>query len=176
MYYDFATTSVYFNDTDTQGFRGCFLVKKEMDSTAEVKSGTWDAMHIVSCIMKEAPKVKYQVFSTVMISLELSQPNGVGELQLHGSSTKQSMDSTTLPDNFGNGTDPDMFHIQKIGKMIEKNEEYLRDTVQDMYVSKQRQITNSGRVNKEFLGDRDVAAFKAMAAMNQAKHGDDTMK
>jgi len=26
LYYDFATSSVYFNDTDTQGFNACFLV------------------------------------------------------------------------------------------------------------------------------------------------------
>jgi len=49
-----------------------------MDSTSEVKSGTWDAIHVVICNMKEAPKVKYQVISTVMISLEMHQPNGVG--------------------------------------------------------------------------------------------------
>ena len=31
LYYDYATSSVYFNDTDGQGFNACFLVKKEMD-------------------------------------------------------------------------------------------------------------------------------------------------
>lgn len=129
LYYDEAVTSVYFNDTDTQGFNGCFLVKKEMDSGAEVKSGTWDAIHVVTCNMKDAPTVKYQVISTVMISLEMSKPNTVGEMQIHGSSSKSAIDSTTLPDNFGAGVDPDMFHIKKIGEMIEKNEFFLRETV-----------------------------------------------
>ena len=78
LYYDYATSSVYFNDTDTQGFNACFLVQKIMDSSSEVKSGTWDAIHVVICNMKEAPKVKYQVISTVMISLEMHQANGVG--------------------------------------------------------------------------------------------------
>jgi hypothetical protein len=30
--------------------------------------------------MKELPKVKYQVISTVMVSLEMEQPNGVGSM------------------------------------------------------------------------------------------------
>lgn len=109
-----------------------------MDSTSEVKSGTWDAIHVVNCKMKEAPKVQYQVISTVMISLEMHQPNGVGEMQIHGSSSERAIESTALPENFGNGTDPDMFHIERIGKMIEKNEGTLRQTVQGQYVSKQR--------------------------------------
>lgn len=78
LYYDYATSSVYFNDTDTQGFNACFLVQKIMDQTNEVKSGTWDAIHIVTCNMKEAPKVTYKVISTVMISLEMQKADGVG--------------------------------------------------------------------------------------------------
>jgi len=167
MYYDEATTSVYFNDTDTQGFNGCFLVKKEMDSNAEIKSGSWDAIHVVTCNMKEAPKVKYQVISTVMISLEMSKPITVGEMQIHGSSSKQAIDSTTLPDNFGSGVDPDMFHIKKIGEMIEKNEGFLRETVQEQYVSKQRHITNTGRLVPEFQSRRDVVAFQDLAKKGQ---------
>ena len=30
-YYDYALSSVYFNDTDGAGFNACFLVKKQMD-------------------------------------------------------------------------------------------------------------------------------------------------
>ena len=90
LYYDYAISSVYFNDTDAQGFNSCWLVQKVMDPTAEVKSGTWDAIHVVSCNMKEAPKCTYKVISTVMISLEMTRPNSVGELQIHGSSSKSA--------------------------------------------------------------------------------------
>ena len=72
LYFDHAISSVYFNDTDTQGFNACFLVKKDMDTTNEIKGGTWDGIHIVVCSMKDAPKVSYKVISTVMISLELA--------------------------------------------------------------------------------------------------------
>lgn len=80
LYYDYAVSSVYFNDTEQQGFNACYLVKKEMDSGNDIKSGSWDAIHIVVCNMKEMPKVSYKVISTVMISMEISQPDGVGAL------------------------------------------------------------------------------------------------
>ena len=70
LYYDYAVSSVYFNDTDSQGFNACFLVKKEMAGENDVKSGCWDAIHVVACNMKEAPKVSYRVISTVMVTVE----------------------------------------------------------------------------------------------------------
>ena len=70
LYYDFAISSVYFNDTDTQGFNACFLVKKEMAGENDIKNGCWDAIHVVACNMKEAPKVSYRVISTVMVTVE----------------------------------------------------------------------------------------------------------
>lgn len=138
LYYDFFTSSVYFNDTDSNGFNACFLVQKIMDPTKEVKSGTWDAIHIVACNMKEAPKVSYKVISTVMISLDMLKENGVGNMTINGSSSKSASEQVTLPDDFGSGTDPDMFHISTIGRLIEANEDSLRNTVQESYVSKQR--------------------------------------
>ena len=61
-----------------------------MDTTKEIKGGTWDGIHIVVCSMKDAPKVSYKVISTVMISLELKQPGGVGSMTIHGSSSKSA--------------------------------------------------------------------------------------
>lgn len=155
LYYDYATSSVYFKDTDTQGFDACFLVKKEMDKTSKVRGGTWDAIHIVVCTMKDAPKVSYKVLSTIMISLEMIEPNGVGTITLHGSSSKNASEQVQLPNDFGDRTDPDVFHIAQIGRLIEANEDVLRATVQDTYISKQRQITNSGRLLDEYMTDAE---------------------
>lgn len=123
LYYDYATSSVYVNDSE-QGFSACFLVKKEMDSTATVRSGTWDAMHIVDCNMKEENKVSYKVFSTVMISLVTEQPNGVGKMEVHGNSSKTSNESVTMASNV---EDIDQFHLASVGRLIEQNEDYLRN-------------------------------------------------
>ena len=40
----------------------------------------WDAIHVVTCDMSKASKCTYKVISTVMISLEMTRPSGVGEL------------------------------------------------------------------------------------------------
>jgi len=48
-------------------------------------------------------------------------------MQIHGSSSKQSLEYAQLPEDFGAaGTDPDAFHLEKIGKLIETNEDILR--------------------------------------------------
>ena len=70
----------------------------------------------------------------------------------------------TLPDDFSSGTDPDMFHISTIGRLIEANEDSLRNTVQESYVSKQRQITNTGRLLDEYMTSAERAQFQEMAS------------
>ena len=72
-----------------------------------------------------------------------------------------------LPNNFGDGTDPDAFHIAQIGRLIEANEDVLRSTVQDTYVSKQRQITNTGRLLEEYLTESEKAHMNELAARSE---------
>lgn len=56
-----------------------------------------------------------------------------------------------------------MFHISVIGRLIEANEDMLRQTVQDNYITKQRQITNTGRLIEEYMTDRERSRFQEMA-------------
>ena len=54
-------TSVYFFDTDFEGFGACFLVKKskffmkiiysliEIEGERGIKEGSWDSIHVVRC-------------------------------------------------------------------------------------------------------------------------------
>ena len=72
-----------------------------------------------------------------------------------------------LPDDFGSGTDPDQFHISTIGRMIEQNEDVLRQTVQDTYIDKQRQITNTGRLIEEYMTDNERARFQELIRNQQ---------
>ena len=89
LYYDHAISSVYFNDTDTQGFNACFLVKKQMAGENDIKEGCWDAIHVVVCNMKEAPKVSYRVISTVMVTVE-AESSTIGKMDIAGSSAKST--------------------------------------------------------------------------------------
>jgi len=127
LYYDYATSSVYFNDTDSAGFNACFLVKKEMAGEKDVKEGCWDAIHVVVCNMKESPKVSYRVISTVMVTVD-AESAAIGKINIAGSSAKSAQEQHTLPDKFPED-DPDMFHLSIIGRMIESNEETLRNNV-----------------------------------------------
>lgn len=138
-----------------------------MDSTALVKSGTWDGIHIVVCNMKEAPKVSYKVISTAMISLEMTQPDKVGNVAIHGSSSKSASEQVSLPAEFGNRVDPDQFHISTIGRLIEANEDSLRSTVQDIYIGKQRHITNTGRLQDEYRTQAEKERFRELVGKSQ---------
>lgn len=66
------------------------------------------------------------------------EANAVGSVNIHGSCTKSDAVTVQLPNDFGTRTDPDDFHIAQIGRLIESNEDTLRSTVQDTYLSKQR--------------------------------------
>ena len=160
LYYDNAISSVYFNDTDTQGFNACFLVKKTMQGGEnDVKMGNWDGIHVVACNMKEAPKVRYTVISTVMVTVE-AESNNLGKMDIAGSSAKSTTETHTLPDDFGVGRDLDGFHLSVIGKMLEQNEDQLRITVQDNYINKQRQIINTGRLIEEYMSKSEKLKFQ----------------
>jgi capping protein (actin filament) muscle Z-line, beta len=119
--------------------------------------------------MKQAPKVSYKVISTVMLTIGIESP-AVGKLEISGSSSKQSSDTVTMPENFGPGMDGDLFHINNIGKMLENNEDRLRTEIADIYVSKQRQITNTGRLIEEFM-THDQRQKYAMDMAANAKAG-----
>lgn len=172
LYYNDALSSVYFNDTDQQGFNACYLVKKHIQGDYGIKEGCWDGIHIVVCNMREAPKVSYKVISTVMMSLCLDKP-AIGKMELTGSSSKQAQDTVTMPDNLGTSAammDHDMFHISNIGRMIEHNEGLLRGELTDIYVNKQRNITNTGRLIEEFMTKDQKQKFQMeMAAAAQDK-------
>ena len=76
-----------------------------------------------------------------------------------------------LPNDFGSGTDPDQFHISNIGRLIEQNEEMLRQTVQDTYIDKQRQITNTGRLIEEYMTDNERARFQELMRNQEENKG-----
>ena len=86
MYYDFAISSVYFNDTEMPGFNAAFLVKKNIDNESGIESGNWDAIHIVECNLNEQGKASYAVTSTVMASLIINTQT-IGKMELTGNTS-----------------------------------------------------------------------------------------
>jgi len=159
LYYDFAVSSVYFVDTQDPGFNACFLVKKDINDEKDIKKGCWDAIHVVTCNLKMAPKATYRVISTVMITIDAVSPT-VGDFTISGSCAKTTDETVTLPANFGTKeVDGDHFHIKTVGKIIEHNESNLRNEAVDNYINKQRQITNTARLTDHYMSGHEKQKF-----------------
>ena len=158
LYYDKGTcSSVYLVDIQDPGFKACFLVKKDINEEREIKKGSWDSVHIVTCNLKEAPKVTYKVVSTVMITIDAVTP-AVGNFTISDSCSKTTDESMILP-TVGAKIDIDHFHIRTIGRIIESNESVLRNDVFD-HISKQRRITNTARMMGDQMSGEQRKEFK----------------
>ena len=139
-----------------------------MEGEKGINKGNWDAIHIVACNMKENPKVSYRVISTVMVTVD-ADSDKLGKMDIAGSSAKSTQEQHTLPDNFGSkDCDPDMFHLSIIGRIIEANEEVLRNNVQEAYITKNREITNTGRLLEQYMSKDEKRAFQEELAAAQA--------
>lgn len=162
-------------DTQDPGFNACFLVKKDINDEKDIKKGCWDAIHVVTCNLKKAPKATYRVISTVMITIDAVSPK-VGSFVISGSCAKTTDETVTLPADFGGKVDGDHFHIKTVGKIIEANESVLRNDVVENYINKQRQITNTARLMEEYMSREEkqkfqmelAAATKAAQAQSQS--------
>ena len=180
MYYDVALSSVYFNDTEEPGFKAAYLVKKDIDHTGGIKKGNWDAIHIVVCKLREAGKAAYTVISTAMVSLEI-ETQTIGSMVLTGSTSKNAKDMVNIPENLGKPGELDFetFHIANIGKLIEQNEDRLRSEVSDLYINKQRNITNTGRLLEDYMTKDEKQKFRQeleQSQNNQKKSAADATK
>ena len=65
----------------------------------------------------------------------------------------------------------DDFHIANIGKLIEANEGEIRSEMDGIYISKTKQIINTGRLKEEYMtGDEKLRFQEELAdAVNQNK-------
>ena len=110
--------------------------------------------------MAEQGKVSYRVISTVMVTVD-AESEKIGQMDIAGSSAKSIAETHTLPKDFGTkDCDPDIYHLSRIGTMIEKNEDTLRNNVQESYITKQRQITNTGRLLEEYMSKAEKKRFQ----------------
>jgi hypothetical protein len=85
-----------------------------------------------------------------MITIDAETPT-VGSFTISGSCAKQTNEAVVLPEGFGTKVDSDFFHLKTIGKIIEANENVLRNDVVENYINKQRQITNTARLMEEYM-------------------------
>ena len=148
------------------GFSGCYLVKKLIEGDQGVTDATWDGTHIV-VVTFNGENADYQVFSTVQMSIDTSTDK-VGNLSIAGAcSHNDKKEGCKMP---AEGVLRDMFHIKTIGTMLETNEKELRVQFDNVYVNKQREITNSCRfLDKMFQQDIEKQRFKEEMEAVQAE-------
>jgi capping protein beta len=136
LYFEGGVSSVYCWDLD-DGFAACILIKKTQDQSkkGQPMKGTWDSIHVVE-VQDNKKNAHYKLTSTVMLGIE-TETSATGQVNLSGSLTRQ--DEKDFPVNEANP------HVSNIGKMVEDMEIKLRNTLEQIYLSKTKDIANELR-------------------------------
>ena len=138
LYFANPLANAYFFETTESGFGACFLIMNSLNQEKGVKQGEWHSIHSFTVDENVTGKHTYTLVSTVFLRLEL-KGESFGSMSVCGTSNKRS--ESTLAK-----TDKPEEHLIRLGKMLEKNESYLRDELDSVYVGKSKQIINSTRI------------------------------
>eukprot|EP00854_Cymbomonas_tetramitiformis_P017677 gene17677-21058_t len=135
QYYEGGVSSVYLWDIEG-GFAGCFLIKKgeEDGKRGLLDTGFWDSTHVVEVLI-DGDKATYKLTTTVTLALS-TKTKKLGGFSLGGNLSRQSEQTVPIADG----------HIVNIGTMIEEMENKLRNTLDQVYFGKTREVVTALRV------------------------------
>ncbi|CAH0755636.1 unnamed protein product [Diatraea saccharalis] len=161
MYFEGGVSSVYLWDMD-HGFAGVILIKKAGDGSQKIK-GCWDSIHVVEVVEKSSGRnAHYKLTSTAMLWLQTNK-EGSGTMNLGGSLTRQAEQDSSVSD-----VTP---HIINIGRMVEDMENKIRNTLNDIYFGKTKDIVNGLRsVVPADVARRTAALQHDLALALQRRH------
>lgn len=136
LYFEGGVSSVYCWDLD-DGFAACILIKKGQDQSKKghPMKGVWDSIHVVE-VQENGKTSHYKLTSTIMLGIDTENPN-TGNVSVAGSITRQEEKDLAISD-----ANP---HISNIGKMVEEMENKLRNTLEQIYFGKTKDIANELR-------------------------------
>uniref|UniRef100_A0A0C9REI9 F-actin-capping protein subunit beta n=1 Tax=Fopius arisanus TaxID=64838 RepID=A0A0C9REI9_9HYME len=150
LYFEGGVSSVYLWDLD-HGFAGVILIKKAGDGSQKIK-GCWDSIHVVEIQEKTTGRnAHYKLTSTAMLWLQTNK-HGSGTMNLGGSLTRQVEQDWPISD-----TSP---HIANIGRMVEDMENKIRNTLNEIYFGKTKDIVNGLRSVQSLADQRQQAALR----------------
>jgi len=136
MYFEGGVSSVYLWDLD-HGFAGVVLIKKAGDGGSKKIKGCWDSIHVVEVQEKSSGRsAHYKLTSTSMLWLQTNKA-GSGTMNLGGSLTRQVEQDSAVSE-----ASP---HIANIGRLVEDMENKIRNTLNEIYFGKTRDIVNGLR-------------------------------
>lgn len=150
MYFEGGVSSVYLWDLD-QGFAGVILIKKTGDGSKKIK-GCWDSIHVVEVQEKSGGRnAQYKLTSTAMLWLQTDKVTS-GTMNLGGSLTRQAESESPV-----NEANP---HIANIGRMVEDMENKIRNTLNEIYFGKTKDIVNALRSVTPLPDQKQQAALR----------------
>ncbi|KAI3850247.1 hypothetical protein MKX03_025581 [Papaver bracteatum] len=135
QYYEGGISSVYmWEDEENEGFVACFLIKKDGSKTGQgrrgyLQEGGWDAIHVIQVGPEDETTAHYCLTSTVMLSLTTNDESS-GNFNLSGSIRRQMNLDLAVTDG----------HLCNMGKMIEEMESKLRNSLDQVYFGKTREM------------------------------------
>ncbi|KAJ4850523.1 hypothetical protein Tsubulata_029819 [Turnera subulata] len=145
QYYEGGISSVYMWEDDNEGFVACFLIKKDGSKTGQGKrgylqEGAWDAIHVIQVGPEEEGTTRYCLTSTVMLSLTTNNESS-GTFNLSGSIRRQMNMYLSVADG----------HLCNMGKMIEEMEGKLRNSLDQVYFGKTKEMVCTLRPPSEVV-------------------------
>ncbi|CAL1363322.1 unnamed protein product [Linum trigynum] len=144
QYYEGGISSVYLWEDNNEGFVACFLIKKDGARTAHgrrgyLQEGLWEAIHVIE-VGPEDETTRYCLTSTVMLSLTTDKESS-GTFNLSGSIRRQMTMDLPLADG----------HLCNMGKMIEEMEGKLRNSLDQVYFGKTKEMVCTLRPPSEVV-------------------------
>ncbi|KAG8633367.1 probable F-actin-capping protein subunit beta [Manihot esculenta] len=146
QYYEGGISSVYlWEDDEREGFVACFLIKKDGSKTGHgrrgyLQEGAWDAIHVIEVGPEEEKAVHYCLTSTVMLSLTTNDESS-GTFSLSGSIRRQMNMDLAIADG----------HLCNMGRIIEEMEGRLRNTLDQVYFGKTKEMVCTLRPPPEIV-------------------------
>ncbi|XP_020575462.1 probable F-actin-capping protein subunit beta [Phalaenopsis equestris] len=143
QYYEGGVSSVYMWEDDGQGLVACFLIKKDGSKSGDgkrgyLREGSWEAIHVIQVRTEEDEKAHYCLTSTIMLSMT-TEDKPFGTFNLSGSIRRQMNCDLVVADG----------HICNMGKMIEEMEGKLRNSLDQVYFGKTREMVCTLRPQPE---------------------------
>ncbi|XP_058096581.1 probable F-actin-capping protein subunit beta isoform X1 [Magnolia sinica] len=148
QYYEGGISSVYMWEDDNEGFVACFLIKKDGSKTGHgrrgyLQEGAWDAIHVIEVGPEEEGTAHYCLTSTVMLSLTTNDKSS-GTFNLSGSIRRQMNLDLSVVEG----------HLCNMGRMIEEMESKLRNSLDQVYFGKTKEMVCTLRPPHEIVQPR----------------------
>jgi hypothetical protein len=129
LYFGDAQSNAYFFETSESGFGSAWLIKNDHSGMSGAQASNWDSMHTFTVEQTDSGW-SYTLVSTVLLKIAF-EGDVYGKASVGGTSTRKSEKT------FG-AVSGDREHIERMGRMLEDNEGWLRDQLGEVYVGKSK--------------------------------------